>query len=297
MIDAQNLETFRKARPTLLGLAYRILGSYTEAEDAVQDTYLKWEEVNKDHIQHPPAWLTTVCTRRCIDLLQAAHKTRVNYIGTWLPEPVHTRTSESPEDKAILASSLTTAFLLLLERLTPKERATYLLYEIFDCTYAEISETLNLKEDSCRKLVSRARLHLEQSKIRYDTDPERQEKLLAAFQIAIQSGATNALGALLSEDIALGADSNGRVIAVKKVLHGKNKILKFISRVLGPAWSDCQQMTSEINGNQGLIFSQKNQIIASVSFAFNLRGEVSHIYIMRNPDKLHHLQDNEQRVQ
>ncbi len=286
MSDQKDLAIFTNARPRLLGLAYRILGSFSEAEDAVQDIYLKWQGADTSLIHNPSSWLTMVCTRRCIDLLQTAHKTRVNYVGTWLPEPIHTFTHETPEDQALLASSLTTAFLLLLERLTPKERAAYLLYEIFDFTYAEISHILHIQENACRKLVSRARPHLDQSNIRHDTPPDRQKRLLAAFRMAIENGTTDRLEVLLSEDITLCADSDGKVIAVKKVLHGKEKILKFISQTLNPAWGDFHQISSEINGNQGLIFYQNDQIIASVSFAFNNNGEATNIYIMRNPEKL-----------
>lgn len=132
MSDRNDGLIFEKTRPMLLALAYRILGSRADAEDAVQDTFLKWQKADRDRIEHPASWLTTICTCRCIDLLRSAHRTRVDYVGSWLPEPVRTPVDERPEERLSLSSSLATAFLLLLERLTPKERAAYLLHEIFD---------------------------------------------------------------------------------------------------------------------------------------------------------------------
>lgn len=132
MTVREDISIFESARPSLLGLAYRILGSRADAEDAVQDTYLKWRSAERGGIENPTAWLTTACTRRSLDLLRASHRKRVDYVGAWLPEPIQTKIEADTEGDLDLASSLTTAFLLLLERLTPKERAAYLLYEIFD---------------------------------------------------------------------------------------------------------------------------------------------------------------------
>ena len=144
---------FESRRRHLLGLAYRILGSVAEAEDAVQDTFLRWRAADRDAIANPAAWLTTACTRRSLDLLKSARRTRVDYVGTWLPEPVRTAAEETPESSLELASSLSTAFLLLLERLSPKERAAYLLHEIFEQPYPDVAAALGLQEATCRKLV------------------------------------------------------------------------------------------------------------------------------------------------
>lgn len=148
---------FESRRPFLIGLAYRILGSLADAEDAVQDTYIKWLNADRHSILNPAAWLTTVCTRRCLDLLRAAQQARVDYVGIWLPEPIQTAVAKTPEQTLELSSSLSTAFMLLLERLTPRERAAYLLHDIFDLPYADLAMTLGGEETACRKLVSRAR--------------------------------------------------------------------------------------------------------------------------------------------
>ena len=151
---------FEAAPPRLLGLAYRILGSRSDAENRVQDAYIKWLESDRAAIENPAAWLTTVCTRRCLDLSRAAHRTRIDYVGAWLPEPIQTAINPEAERDIERAESLTTAFLLMLERLSPKERAAYLLREVFDPDYPEIAETLALQEAAFRKLVSRAKTRL-----------------------------------------------------------------------------------------------------------------------------------------
>ncbi|PHZ83878.1 RNA polymerase subunit sigma-24 [Paremcibacter congregatus] len=293
MNDQNSLDIFNNSSPTLMGLAYRILGSTCDAEDAVQDTYLKWQKADRGEIENPTAWLTTVCTRRCIDILRASHKSRVNYIGTWLPEPLQTTTGQSAEDKLELGSTLTTAFLLLLERLTPKERAAYLLHEVFDTSYTDIANTLEIKEASCRKLVSRARGHINQSKARFKTPIDKQKELLTAFQQALHNGDTANLSMLLSNDIELSADSGGKVIAIRGIIQGSNNILNFISEVLSPAWQEYKLITSEINNNLGLMLYHNGVLTGTVSFTYNIDCNVKDIYIMRNPDKLKTLRNPE----
>lgn len=286
MHHRSDADAFEESRPVLLGLAYRILGSRADAEDGVQDTFIKWQTADKAEIENPAAWLTTVCTRRCIDLLRAAHRTRVDYVGPWLPEPVHTSTEEISGEKVALTSSLTTAFLLLLERLTPKERAAYLLHEIFDIDYPEVARTLEMQESACRKLVSRARASIDQAKVRHVTPPDRQDQLLAAFEAAITSGHTEQFAALLSDEIELAADGGGKVPATREVLRGKISVLGFIMEVLHRNWNGFEWALTDINGAKGVIVRKDGVTTASVSFAYGEDGQASGIYIMRNPDKL-----------
>jgi len=282
MIDAQDLAAFERARPALRGLAYRILGSLAEAEDAIQDTFLKWQTADRAAIATPQAWLTTVCTRRCLDLLKAADRARVDYVGPWLPEPVQTATESAPAE---LAASVTTAFLLLLDRLTPKERAAYLLREIFDHDYADVAGILGLREAACRKLVSRAQAALRQEKARQAVPRVRQEELLDAFQLAINSGVTDRLSALLADDIALRADGGGKATAARRVLQGREEVLSFLTKVLSRGWPKWRQERREINGRLGMVLTDGETVHASVSFGFDEAGQLSGIYIMRNPDK------------
>ena len=286
MPEADTTETFTALRPQLLGLAYRILGSLADAEDAVQDTFLRWDEADDKDIENAAAWLTTVCTRRALDLLRAAHRSRVDYVGTWLPEPIQTPVENEAERDLERASSLTTAFLLVLERLTPKERAAYLLHDIFEASYQEIAETLDVQQATCRQLVSRARAHIERAKVRHHTAPDRQDQLLAAFKAAVTSGVTVELEALLSDDIRLSADGGGKVPAARKVLDGKDKVLGFIAKGLHSFWAEFHWRFAEINGARAVTLKHQGMTVAIVSFAYDEAGKATDIFIVRNPDKL-----------
>ena len=291
-MDARDcLAQFEQARPGLLGLAYRILGSRADAEDAVQDTFLKWQANDRGDISNPAAWLTTVCTRHCLDLLRSADRARVEYVGPWLPEPVQTVNDEamdanSPEHVSALASSLTTAFLLALQRLTPKERAAYLLHDIFDVSYAEVARTLALQEPACRQLVTRARGHIEQARVRHATPPARQRQLLAAFGTAIATGSVEDLAGLLSDDVRLSADGGGKVSAARRVMHGPEEVLRFIQAGLHEWWAGSRLEEATINGRLGLIQHEGDAVAAAVTFAWDEGGRLTDVFIMRNPDKL-----------
>ncbi|OCO98659.1 MULTISPECIES: RNA polymerase sigma factor SigJ [unclassified Ensifer] len=290
MNDTKHMQIFEEARPRLLGLSYRILGSRADAEDAVQDTFLKWQEVDHASIETPAAWLTTACTRRCLDLLKAAHRKRVDYVGAWLPEPIHTAAEDNAEEKLALTSSLTTAFLLMLERLTPKERAAYLLHEIFGQPYDEVAETLDMQEAAARKLVSRAKTNIGLEKARHQTPRERQDELLSAFHQAIHGGNVGGLSALLSADVKLTADGGGKVATVLGVLSGKETVLAFIIDRLTEYWAHYVWEIGDINGGRGIVLRDeaKNEIAATVAFGYDGDGNVNDIFIMRNPDKLTH---------
>jgi len=290
MIERDALAAFEQARSRLLGLAYRILGSRADAEDAVQDTFLKWQANDRGDIATPGAWLTTVCTRHCLDLLRSADRARVDYVGTWLPEPVQTANDDSPEQATELASSLTTAFLLALQRLTPKERAAYLLHEIFDMPYPDVARTLDLQEPACRQLVVRARGHIEQAKVRHATPPERQHRLLAAFGAAIATGSIDALAGLLSDDVRLSADGGGKVSAARRVMRGAGEVLRFIQQGLHVWWSSGQLQEATINGNLGFLLREGDKVVSTVSFAYDESGRVADVFIMRNPDKLERIE-------
>ncbi len=283
-------EIFEQARSHLLGLAYRLLGTLAEAEDAVQDTYLKWQGVDAAPIRNPEAWLTTCCTNICLDVLKSARRSRTDYVGPWLPEPLHTRTERNQEEQLMLSSSLTTAFLLLLERLTPKERAAYLLHEVFDYSYPDIALTLEIKEAACRKLVSRAKQYIGQEKARANPPEEQQMELLTAFRTALETGEAGELETLLSRSIELRADGGGKAIAVDEVLSGQDIILEFVLKVLSPA---CQGMVfeiTEINDALGMNVLEDGEVIASATFSYGEDGKAENIFIMRNPDKLGHVQ-------
>ncbi|MEO1250845.1 MAG: RNA polymerase sigma factor SigJ [Pseudomonadota bacterium] len=287
MIDPKDAQSVEDLRPRLIGLAYRMLGSVADAEDAVQDTLLKWSQIDSASIDNPGGWLTTACTRRCIDMLRSAHRARVDYVGAWLPEPMQT-SSDNPqaESDLDLAGSLTTAFLLMLERLTARERAAYVLHDVFETPYAEIAQMLNIKETACRQLVSRARRHVGRDKIRAAAPAARQDELLKAFRSALATGATDGLAHLLADDVRLSADGGGKVPAILNAVQGKTEVIDFVATALKRYWERLECAEREINGARGLVVGEKNSVHATVSFSFDENGKANGIFIMRNPDKL-----------
>ena len=289
MLDRAEARVFEDARPGLLGLAYRILGSLADAEDAVQDTFLKWAKAKHGAIENPSSWLTTACTRRCIDMLRASHRSRVSYVGAWLPEPIQKHVEDPTEANLDLVRSLKTAFLLMLERLTPRERAAYLLHEIFETPYAEIAQTLEMSESACRKLVSRAKRSVDRHNTRYSTPVETQNKLLAAFQAAIKRGTTAELAALLSDDVRLTADGGGKVPAVLEVLNGAEEVTAFLAEKLREYWTGRAWDVVDLNGVRGIVLRFDGRVESAVSFAYDPHGQLTDIYIVRNPEKLENL--------
>jgi len=277
---------FENARPQLMGIAYRLLGSVTDAQDAVQDTYIKWISRDSAAIDSPTAWLSRVCINRCLDQLKSANRKRIDYVGQWIPEQIQTEFSESAEDQLEIAESLTTAFLLLLERLTPKERAAYLLHDVFAKSFDEVAEILSLQPANCRKLATRARQYVAQDSVRHVPDKQKQSDLLSAFHFALQTGDTKRFGEMLRADSDLLADSGGKVDAIRDVLEGQTAVCEFISNVLSVAWSKMCIERQMINGSLGLLVMDGKNIHAAISFAYDAEGRVGHVYIMRHPEKL-----------
>lgn len=284
-------EIFEAARPLLMGLAYRLLGSVSDAQDAVQDTYVRWASYRGPAIETPAAWLSRVCTNRCLDRLKAAETARTDYVGPWIPDQILTDYAAGPEQRAEIASSLTTAFLLLLERLTPKERAAYLLHDIFGMPFEEVASVLDLQPANCRKLAARARTFVSRGEVRHIPDEARQAELLKVFRFALETGDVTRLGRVLRADADLRADSGGKVIAARRVIEGDARIGWFVSRVLSPAWSEMMISPGTINGMQGLLIEDASTLHAAVSFSCDAKGRVHHVYIMRHPEKLALLRD------
>lgn len=282
-------EVFEHSRSRLRGVAYRMLGSLADAEDAVQDVYLKWQSVDVAKIENPEAWLVTTCTRRCIDMLRAAHKTRVEYVGTWLPEPVIGDTPLDVGEQAELASSLTMAFLLLLERLGPVERAAYLLREVFGYTYKDVAFAIGRNEAACRQIVSRAKKRLAIQKVSDPLAPQRREGLLSAFMDALHSGETQHLTKLLADDVELRGDGGGKVIATLNVIRTPQSVAKFLAGVWQKAWRNLDIEATTVNGNPGAILRDGETVYATLSLTADSGGQCSRIDIMRNPEKLRHI--------
>jgi RNA polymerase sigma-70 factor (ECF subfamily) len=275
---------FEEHRRHLFGVAYRMLGAVADAEDAVQETFLRWRDVGDD-VESPRAYLTTVVTRLCIDQLKSARARREEYFGTWLPEPVITEGPLSADAAAELADSLSVAFLVLLESLSPVERAAFLLREVFDYEYAEVAAILGKSEAACRQLVSRAREHVAARRPRYGASAERRAELTGRFVAACETGDMQGLLDILAEDITLYSDGGGKVRAATRPVFGADRVARFLLGILKKAPEGLEMRHTEINGEPGFVTSFDGRTIAAMTLHV-VDDRIEGIYIVNNPDKL-----------
>jgi RNA polymerase sigma-70 factor (ECF subfamily) len=280
--------TFSQQRPLLFSIAYRMLGSVMDAEDMVQETFLRWQDAPADDVRAPKSYLATVITRLCIDQLRSAKAQRERYIGPWLPEPLIAEESASIDEHLALADSLSMAFLVLLERLSPVERAVFLLHEVFDYGYPEIAPIVDKSEANCRQLVHRAREHVSAGGQRFDATPEQLEDLTYRFLKASGNGDMQALIELLTDDATLWSDGGGKVPAAINPIHGPEKIARFFIGLAQKMPPGTTFRPARVNGRPGYIAYVDGAVymVAQVSFA---GGKVSAFHIVRNPDKLRHV--------
>src|ERR1700741_3172698 len=244
------LSAFAGVRPRLFGIAYRMLGSAAEAEDVVQDVWLRWQSTNRKVVENPPAFLATTTTRLCINLAQSAHTRHETYVGTWLPEPVDT--SSDPGLGAERSEALKLAVLLLLEKLSPTERAAYVLREAFDYSYDQIASILQMEEANVRQLVSRARKHIADGR-RKSVSSNEQRRLLEAFVTAAQKGDMAALEGLLAEDVVSYSDGGGFVRAAGVPVCGRKHVATFIGALSTWCWKEVTLEWVETNGQSTVL--------------------------------------------
>ena len=283
---------FTDARPLLFAIAYRMLGSVADAEDVVQDAYLRWQQTPDEEIRAPRAYLTTIVTRLAINQLQSARVQRESYVGPWLPEPLVTEHAPDPTEPVELAESLSMAFMLMLERLSPIERAVLLLHDVFDFDYAEIARIVDKSETNCRQLLSRAKKHLGTAEARFDADPAQAERLLQRFNTAANAGDVDGIVAVLAEDITLWTDGGGRARgATLAPVHGAENVARFVADVLRrhvPAERTVR--LTRINGQPGFLVYVGGRAHAAVIFEVR-EARIQAIYSISNPDKLQSLPD------
>ncbi|GIV96768.1 MAG: DNA-directed RNA polymerase sigma-70 factor [Herpetosiphonaceae bacterium] len=278
------LEEFNRHRPLLFSIAYRMLGSVMDAEDIVQEAFLRWQSAAEDEIQSPKAYLSTIVTRLCIDQLRSAKAQREQYIGIWLPEPLVDRQPDAGE-QVVLSESLSLAFLVLLEQLTPLERAVFLLREVFDYDYAEIARIVGRSEAACRQLLHRARQRITDGRPRFTATQEQQRRVTALFFQACASGDMQGLLTLLAEDITVWSDSGGLVPAARRPVRGCHNVARFLLGLARHAPADLAIVPAQINGQAGFItyIGGRPQSVVALEIA----GErIQAIRIVVNPEKL-----------
>jgi RNA polymerase sigma-70 factor, ECF subfamily len=282
--DGDPLAPYRRR---LLGLAYRMLGSRSDAEDVVQDAYLRF--AGAQDVRNTEAFLVTIVTRLCLDRLKSAKAHREVYVGPWLPEPVFDADGLSADTATELADDLSFALLLALDRLSPLERAAFLLHDVFDRPFSEVAEMLDRSEAACRQLAARARRGVRDERAAPSAPPEKHARLLSAFGDAVISGDISRLASLLREDAIAISDGGGRKPAALNPIIGPEKIARlFIGLAAKNAGRDLRLVPSVINGSIGALLYLDGEIDHTLSMAID-GDRIAAIYLVRNPDKLRHV--------
>jgi RNA polymerase sigma-70 factor (ECF subfamily) len=275
---------FEEYRPLLFSLAYRMLGTRADAEDIVQDAYLRWQSASLEEVRAPKSYLTTVVARLSLDSLKSARRKRETYVGEWLPEPLVEPSGSSAVE---MAESLSLAFLHILETLSPDERVAFLLREVFEADYAEIAATLDTSEANCRQLIARARKHIHDRRPRFKVDRARQQSVLQQFLAACQTGDPSQLLPLLSPDVVMHSDGGGKAAATINPIYGSDKVSRFFHGIAKKgATAGLTPKFVNVNGAPGALLMQGETRCAVVSIELNDTGLVERIFFVVNPDKL-----------
>jgi RNA polymerase sigma-70 factor (ECF subfamily) len=275
---------FEEQRQVLFGLAYRMLGSVADAEDVVQDAFLRWQAADRSDVQSPKAFLTTVATRLAVDRLRRRRRERESYIGPWLPEPLVT--DDAVPNSAELAESLSLAFLTLLEKLQPVERAVFLLHDVFQYSHDEIAAIVEKSPQNCRQILSRAKEHLGRGRPRFHPEPARQQALLQQFLATCRSGDVPALARMLVEDVVMVSDGGGKVNAAKKVVRGPAMVAKALVGLARKGAAGLALRFVSLNGAPSVLLCAADRVDTAVNFDFTADGRIVAVHIVRNPEKL-----------
>jgi RNA polymerase sigma-70 factor (ECF subfamily) len=284
-------EVYEELRPLLFSIAYRMLGSASEAEDIVQESFLRFHQAQEEQkIGNVKAYLAQITTRLSIDHLRSARVRRETYTGTWLPEPLLTEQVPDVSQHAETADSLSMAFLVLLESLSPVERAVFLLREVFDYPYDEIAETIGKSEENARQLAVRARRHVEERKPRFEADKKARDELAGRFFAAAENGDTEGLVKLLADDVVFYGDGGGKGPAIARPLYGADKVARFMQGLVRQAQRlEIRLEPTEVNGEPGAVARDKYGNVASVLSMQVADGQIVSLRSVVNPDKLAHL--------
>jgi RNA polymerase sigma-70 factor (ECF subfamily) len=277
---------FQELRPLLFSLAYRMLGTRADAEDVVQDAYLRWQSVELEEVRSAKSYLTTIVARLSLDALQSAHRKRETYVGPWLPEPL----VEPPGTQPIeMAESLSLAFLHVLESLTPAERVAFLLREVFDADYSEVAAVLATSETNSRQIVARARKSLRERRPRFPIDPERHQSVLREFLAACATGDPAQLVGLLSEDVVVCSDGGGKVPSALIPVTGPDRVSRLLAGLARKGAAGLELHFVDVNGEIGALLLADGKPFSVITIDLDPDGLIRGVLIVNNPDKLPHL--------
>jgi RNA polymerase sigma-70 factor (ECF subfamily) len=286
-------EEFDELRPSAFAIAYRMLGSVSEAEDVVQEGFLRLYRAREggEQIESPRAYLSTVVSRLSLDQLRSARVRRETYVGEWLPEPLVASAEDDPARKLEIADSLSLAFLVLLESLSPEQRAAFLLREVFEEPYDRIAEIVGTSEQNARQLATRARRHVEERRPRFEASRERQEELATRFFAATQEGDLEGLEELLADDVVLHGDGGGKAPSIKRAIHGRAKVARTLIAGLraGGRLGGFTLRREDVNGQPGALFVDREGRLGGVMILDVADGQIQAVSSVVNPDKLRHL--------
>jgi RNA polymerase sigma-70 factor (TIGR02957 family) len=286
-------EEFHQLRPSAFAVAYRMLGSVSEAEDVVQEGFLRLHRAREggERIESPRAYLSTVVSRLSLDHLRSARVRRETYVGEWLPEPLVTSADDDPARKAEIADSLSLAFLVLLETLSPEQRAAYLLRDVFDEPYDRIAEIVGTSEQNARQLATRARRHVEERRPRFEPSLEQRDELATRFFAAAEEGDLQGLEELLAHDVVLHGDGGGKAPALARAIHGRARVARTLIAWLraGTRFGGFMLRREEVNGQPGALVLDREGRVISVMILDVAEGQIQGVSGLVNPDKLRHL--------
>jgi RNA polymerase sigma-70 factor (TIGR02957 family) len=287
-------ELLEELRPTAFAIGYRMLGSVAEAEDVVQEALIRLHDALQEDrpIESPRAYLATIATRLSIDQLRSARVRRETYVGEWLPEPRVADDAADPAREAELADSLSLAFLVLLESLSPEQRAALLLHDVFDYGYAEIAEIVGKSEDNARQLAARARRHVEEQRPRFEASRQQRDELARRFFDAAQEGELGSLEELLAHDVVLHGDGGGKVPALARAVHGRNRVARTLRAWMrqGERIPEAALRRVEVNGQPGALMLAGDEVLGVMALDI-ADGQIQAVRSIVNPDKLGHVGD------
>jgi RNA polymerase sigma-70 factor (ECF subfamily) len=282
--------TFELHRRRLTGLAYRMLGTLSEAEDIVQEAYLRWHTAERGRVDNPRAYLSRAVARLCLDHLKSARVRRETYVGPWLPEPIVDETALAPDTATELADDLSLALMMALERLSPLERAAFLLHDVFEMEFGDIAKVLERSESACRQLAARGRSHVHDARPRFRVPEDEVARIADAFQRAVVSGDATRFAEVLAADAILYSDGGGKRAAALNPIYGRDKIVRFFEGVTrGGGFMPAAVQQVRVNGIPGFVTVDRDGNIDTVVTIDIRDGQIAAIYAVRNPDKLAHV--------